>query len=62
MVFALHTVAGPGALLPTFAGLMLIGDLVKLVFLRVRDFAVRDTPRAALHGLTLVYWLATCPS
>jgi hypothetical protein len=34
---------------------MLAGDLVKLVFLRVHDFAVRDTPKAVLYGLTLVY-------
>jgi hypothetical protein len=34
---------------------MLAGDLVKLVFLRVHDFTVRDTPRAALYGFALVY-------
>jgi hypothetical protein len=55
MAFALVTVLGPGALLPAFAALMLAGDLVKLVFLRVHDFAVRDTPQAILYGLTLVY-------
>jgi hypothetical protein len=34
---------------------MLVGDLVKLVFLRVHQFQVRDTPRAALYGLTTLY-------
>jgi hypothetical protein len=55
MVVALASKPGPGGLLPAFAGLMLLGDLVKLVFLKVHDFAVRDTPRAALYGLTLFY-------
>ena len=34
---------------------MLLGDLVKLVFLKVHNFAVRDTPPAVLYGLTLIY-------
>jgi hypothetical protein len=55
MVLALATTPGPGALLPIFAGLMMLGDAVKLVFLRVHDFAVRDTPPAVLYGLTSVY-------
>lgn len=55
MVVALASIPGPGVLLPLFAGLMLAGDLVKVVFLRVHDFSVRDTPRVALYGLTLVY-------
>jgi hypothetical protein len=55
IVVALATRPGPGALLPIFAGLMLLGDAVKLVFLRVHDFAVRDTPPAVLFGLTSVY-------
>lgn len=38
-----------------FVALMLLGDLVKLIFLRVHDFQVRDTPRSVLYGLTLVY-------
>ena len=38
-----------------FAGLMLLGDLIKLVFLRTSDFTVRDTPRSVLYGLTLFY-------
>lgn len=55
MVIALLGQPGPGALLTAFAGLMLAGDVVKLVFLRVHDFSVRDTPRAVLYGLTSVY-------
>ena len=55
MVAALASKPGPGGLLLAFAGLMLLGDLVKLVFLRVHDFSVRDTPKAVLYGLTSVY-------
>jgi hypothetical protein len=55
MVYALLTVPGPGALLPAFATLMLAGDLVKLVFLRVHDFSVRGRSKTVLSGLTLVY-------
>ncbi len=55
MVVALVTTAGPGSLLPIFAGLMLLGDAVKLVFLRVHDFQVRDTPQTVLYGLTSIY-------
>jgi hypothetical protein len=55
MVLALATNPGPGWMLPAFAALMLLGDLVKLLFLKVHDFSVRDTPPAVLYGLTLVY-------
>ena len=55
MVYALAVPPGPGRLLTVFAALMLAGDLVKLVFLAVSDFTVRDTPRSVLYGLTLVY-------
>jgi hypothetical protein len=56
MVVALLFQPGPGWLLLAFAGLMLLGDLVKLVFLRVHtDFSVRDTPRTVLYGLTGFY-------
>lgn len=50
MVLVLASVSGPGWRLVPFAGLMLLGDLVKLVFLRVHPFQVRDTPRAVLSG------------
>lgn len=55
MVIALMKPPGPGARLTIFAALMLAGDLVKLVFLAVTDFTVRDTPRSVLYGLTLFY-------
>ncbi len=55
MVVALATRPGPGSLLTYFAALMLIGDLVKLRFLAVTRFTVRDTPRSVLYGLTLFY-------
>jgi hypothetical protein len=55
MVLALASEQGPGSRLVPFAGLMLLGDLVKLIFLRAHDFQVRDTPRSVLYGLTLFY-------
>jgi len=55
MVVALASVSGPGSALALFALLMLLGDLVKLAFLKAHDFTVRDTPRAVLYGLTLFY-------
>lgn len=55
MVIALATEPGPGALLTAFAALMLAGDVVKLVFLKVHDFSVRDTSNAVLLELTSVY-------
>jgi hypothetical protein len=38
-----------------FATLMLLGDLVKLVFIRVHHFTVRDYSPRVLYGLTLFY-------
>jgi hypothetical protein len=55
MVVALTSQPGPGALLAAFSALMLAGDAVKLVFLRLHDFTVRHTPRAVLFGLTSLY-------
>jgi hypothetical protein len=55
MVIALATTPGPGWMLPAFAALMLLGDVLKLVFLRVYDFSVRDTPPAVLYSLTMFY-------
>jgi hypothetical protein len=55
MVAALASKAGPGSLLVAFCALMLIGDLVKLIFLKVHAFTVRDTPRSVLFGLTSIY-------
>ena len=45
----------PGWLLPAYAGLMLLGDLVKLVFLKAHSFTVRNTPPAVMYGLTSVW-------
>jgi hypothetical protein len=55
MAFALASLPGPGALLPAFAGLMLVGDLVKVVFLRKHRFTVRGRSTALMIGLTLAY-------
>ncbi len=38
-----------------FAGLMLVGDLVKLWFIRVHNFTVRDFSPRILYALTLFY-------
>jgi len=38
-----------------FAGLMLLGDLVKLWFIRVHDFTVRELSPRVLYALTLFY-------
>jgi hypothetical protein len=44
MVYALLTQPGPGLLLPIFALLMLIGDIIKLRFLAVTDFILHTYP------------------
>lgn len=55
MVLALASEPGPRALLLAFCALMMAGDLVRLVFLRMHDFTVRDTPHVVLFGLTSAY-------
>jgi len=55
MVLALASESGPGGALVAFCALMLAGDLVKLFFLKVHDFTVRETPRSVLYGLMLSY-------
>lgn len=55
MVVALTSDQGPGSRLVPFAALMLLGDVVKLVFIRINDFQVRNTPRSLLYGSTLFY-------
>ena len=54
-VVALTAPATPDWVPAAFCALMLVGDLVKLTFIRIHRFQVRDLPRAALYGLTLVY-------
>jgi hypothetical protein len=61
MVYALLTkVASDGSLtaknlMPIFAGLMLLGDLVKLVWLRVSGHTQDGYPQSVLYGLVGVY-------
>jgi hypothetical protein len=55
MLLALASPSGLSGELTAFAGLMLLGDLVKLVFLRVHNFQVRDTPPAVMYALTGFY-------
>lgn len=38
-----------------FIFLMMLGDFIKFLFLKVHDFEVRDTPKAVLYGLTGFY-------
>jgi hypothetical protein len=57
MTMALASVQDLGSSLIAFAALMLVGDLVKLLFLKLHDFQVRDTPRGVLYGLTAFYTL-----
>jgi len=47
----------PISALQLFWLLMLIGDLVKILFLYAHNFTVRNTPRAAMFGLTGFYIL-----
>ncbi len=47
------TVASERLLL--FSGLMLVGDLVKLWFIRVHNFTVRDFSPRVVYALTLFY-------
>lgn len=52
MVYALFTSPGPGSLLLIFAGLMLLGDLVKIYWLRVSGYTQGGYPQSVLYGLT----------
>ncbi len=58
MLIALLRDADLGGHLLAFAGLMLAGDLVKLVFLRTTGFTVRSVPPAAVYGLVGAYAVA----
>jgi hypothetical protein len=55
IVLALMAGQMSSARLVAFSGLMLAGDLVKLVFLKVHDFRVREYPKSMLYGLTAFY-------
>jgi len=54
-VIALVFIPRPNSELLTFAGLMLLGELVKVWFLKTSGFGVRHVPPAAMYGLTLFY-------
>lgn len=55
MVLALASLPGPGLRLFVFAALMLLGDLVKLAFLKTSGFSVRNASSKLLYGLTFFY-------
>jgi len=58
MVVAMAVAPGPGWRLSAFCGLMLLGDLVKLVFIKVHNYRVRDLPQGVLYWLTGAYVVA----
>lgn len=51
----LSLLAGQTQYLMPFAAIFLLGDLVKLAFIRVNRFTVGEYPQAVIYGLTLVY-------
>ena len=55
MILALLASADLGNAVWLFAGLMLLGDLVKLWFIKATNFTVRDFPQRTLYILTGVY-------
>ena len=55
MVISLTGETWPRGMLLPFAGLMLLGDLVKLLFIRVHGFTVRAYSASLLLGLTSIY-------
>lgn len=55
MLLSLASAHDPATNLLPFASLMLLGDVVKLVFIRVHRFTVRDYSPATLYGLTFAY-------
>ena len=55
MVYALLTTPGPGNLLLVFAGFLLLGDLVKLMWLRTSGYTQDGYPQSVLYGLVGVY-------
>ena len=55
MVLALVATTNLGNTVWLFAGLMLLGDLVKIWFIKATNFTVRDYPQRTLYLLTGVY-------
>lgn len=57
VVIGLLTVPGPDGPVSAFFALMLLGEIVKLVFLRTSGFRVRDVSPRVVGALTIVYGL-----
>jgi hypothetical protein len=55
MLFALLFNPGPGGLLSVFCGLMLCGELTKIVWLRTTEFTVREVAPMVVQGLVVAY-------
>ena len=55
MVLAQSAATDLGNAIWLFAGLMLLGDLVKIWFIKANNFTVRDFPQRTLYILTAVY-------
>ncbi|MBL8119136.1 MAG: hypothetical protein J0L63_00685 [Anaerolineae bacterium] len=55
MVYALLTLPGPGSLLIAFLALMLLGDLIKLIWLWTSGYTQPNASRSVLFGLVLFY-------
>ncbi len=55
MVLALATTSNLGRTVWLFAALMLLGDLVKIWFIKTANFTVRDFPQRTLYILTGMY-------
>jgi hypothetical protein len=55
MLYALLAVPGPGGLVSLFCGLMLTGELVKIVWLRTTEFTVREVAPLVVQGLVVAY-------
>ena len=57
MLIAVVGEPGPGWKLVAFCTLFICGDLVKMLFIKVHNFRVRDTAQAVLYGLTAFYMI-----
>ena len=55
MVLVLASANELGSAVSLFAGLMLLGDLAKIWFIKAENFTVRDFPQRTLYILTGVY-------
>ena len=55
MLYALLVLPGPGGLLSVFCGLMLGGEVTKIVWLRTTEFTVREVAPMVVQGLVVGY-------